>query len=216
MFEGENNTSIGSVLKNLLKNRALSMRKLSELTDIDTATISRIINGKRKATPEHLQKFAKCLKVSSTTLFSAAGYLQEQSQEKAYSDDIHLSAESIQSILESTNILNEKFSIESVENQLETYQQFSQTAEGKETILNGFEEKVKRLGSVGPFISQLQEMYDKFRFMKVAPQHLAMLGSALLYFILPVDVIPDYLLPIGYLDDAIAVKLVLQGGMRKV
>jgi uncharacterized membrane protein YkvA (DUF1232 family) len=35
------------------------------------------------------------------------------------------------------------------------------------------------------------------------------MGSALLYFILPVDVIPDYIFPIGYLDDAIAVQLVL-------
>jgi len=31
----------------------------------------------------------------------------------------------------------------------------------------------------------------------------AVLGSGLLYFISAVDIIPDYLFPIGYVDDAI-------------
>ncbi|MEH7609111.1 DUF1232 domain-containing protein [Priestia megaterium] len=30
-----------------------------------------------------------------------------------------------------------------------------------------------------------------------------------MYFILPTDIIPDYVFPIGYLDDAIAVQLVM-------
>ena len=40
-------------------------------------------------------------------------------------------------------------------------------------------------------------------------RELAVIGSALIYFIISVDIIPDYIFPIGYLDDAIAVKLVL-------
>lgn len=208
MSEGEKNLRLGSLLKELLKQKSLSMRKLSELTGIDTATISRIINGKRKATPEHLQKFADCLEVQATTLFSAAGYLQEEKQEIA-NDGVYRSAENIQNILTSTNLLNKKFTLESVENELMIYQQFSQTDEGKETILNDFEEKVKKLGSVGPFINQLQNLFDKFYSMKASPQHLVVIGGALLYFIFPVDVIPDYILPVGYLDDALAVQLVL-------
>ncbi|MBS4190488.1 DUF1232 domain-containing protein [Bacillus sp. FJAT-49705] len=215
MSEDRKNNCIGLLLKELLKQRSFSMRKLSELTKIDTATISRIINGKRKATPDHLHKFSECLDVPVTTLFSAAGYLNKQKQEKAYSEDIYLSVESAQHFFKSSNISNNKFTIESVENHLETYQQFSQTDEGKETILNGFEEKVKKLGSIGPFISQVQEMFDQFRSMKAMPQQLAVIGSALLYFILPLDVIPDYLLPIGYLDDAIAVQLVLEDITKK-
>ncbi|KAB2334862.1 DUF1232 domain-containing protein [Cytobacillus depressus] len=213
MSEGEKNDRLGSVLKDLLKQKSFSMRKLSALTGIDTATISRIINGKRKATPGHLQKFADCLDVQAAALFSAAGYINEEKQEKVYANDIYQSAESVQYILESTNLVNKKFSIESVENELLTYQQFSQTEEGKETILIGFEEKVKKLGSVGPIVNQLQNMFDEFCSMKASPQHLAIIGGALLYFIFPVDVIPDYLLPVGYLDDAIAVKLVL-GGLK--
>nr|WP_275949849.1 DUF1232 domain-containing protein [Oceanobacillus jordanicus] len=33
------------------------------------------------------------------------------------------------------------------------------------------------------------------------------MGGALLYFVLTLDLIPDYLFPIGYIDDAIAVQL---------
>ncbi len=34
------------------------------------------------------------------------------------------------------------------------------------------------------------------------------MGGALLYFIVSVDVIPDYIFPIGYIDDAAAVQFV--------
>lgn len=52
-------------------------------------------------------------------------------------------------------------------------------------------------------------MFVKFTTMNGSPRQLALMGGALLYFILPVDVIPDYIFPIGYLDDAFVVKLVL-------
>ncbi|MGE8206568.1 DUF1232 domain-containing protein [Heyndrickxia sp. NPDC080065] len=208
MSEESKNNNLGLMLKELLKNRSLSMRKLSQLTDIDTATISRIINGKRKANPEHLQKFAECLKVPMSDLFIAAGYPIEQNQEMDQSD-IHTSIDSIQNFLESSNLYDKTFSIVSVEQELAKYKQYTQTEEGKETILNKFEEKLQKVGSIGPFISNLKEMYEKFRLNKGTAVELALIGSALIYFILPVDVIPDYIFPVGYLDDAIAVKLVL-------
>ena len=216
MSESGKDNNLGLLLKDSLKKKSLSMRKLSELTEIDTATISRIINCKRKATPDHLQRFSECLDVPLDTLFTAAGYLQEQKQKKVYSNDINVLIEYIQNFLETSNLLNKKFSIENVESQLAMYEQFSQTDEGKETIINGFEEKVKKLGSMGPFINQLHQMYAKFCSMKASPPQLAVLGSALLYFILPVDVIPDYILPVGYIDDAIAVQLVLDRFAKKL
>ncbi|KMY51426.1 helix-turn-helix domain-containing protein [Peribacillus loiseleuriae] len=209
MSEEIKKSNLGSVLKEILKEQSLSMRKLSELTEIDTATISRIINGKRKANPEHLQKFAKSLGVPTAELFVAAGYDIEQKpkQEKLHSD-IHISVDSIQNFLESSNINIENFTITSVEQKLANYEQYVQTEEGKETILTSFGEKLQRVGSIGPFINHLKDMFEKFRLMKGTPGELFLIGSALLYFILSVDVIPDYLFPIGYLDDAIAVQLV--------
>ncbi|MFJ7726612.1 helix-turn-helix domain-containing protein [Neobacillus sp. NPDC097160] len=208
MLDQQKTSKLGLFLKELLKERSLSMRKLSELTNIDKATISRIISGKRKATPDHLQKMAACLGVPIADLFTAAGYTVDQSQEELNSD-IHISIDSIQSILETSELYKNAFSIKSVEQQLEKYQQYSHTEEGKDTILSGFKKKLEKVGSIGPFISQLKEMFERFRSREGSPIELAIVGGALIYFIISVDVIPDYIFPIGYVDDAIAVKLVL-------
>ena len=74
MSEKKIDNQLGLFLKRLLKERSLSMRKFSELTGIDVATISRIINGKRKANPAHLQKFADYLGVPITEFFEAIGF----------------------------------------------------------------------------------------------------------------------------------------------
>ncbi len=52
-------------------------------------------------------------------------------------------------------------------------------------------------------------MYSQFSNEDTPSAERAVLGSALLYFILSTDIIPDYIFPIGYLDDAIAVQMVL-------
>jgi uncharacterized membrane protein YkvA (DUF1232 family) len=52
-------------------------------------------------------------------------------------------------------------------------------------------------------------MYLEYCDEKTSAAKRSILGSALLYFILPTDIIPDYVFPIGYLDDAIAVQLVM-------
>jgi len=206
MTETRNNNNLGLLLKEFLKERSLSMRKFSELTGIDTATISRIINNKRNATPQHLEKFADCLGVPLITLFEAAGYPIEQRQEKSESD-IHTSVDAIQALLKSSNVYDDEFSVAQVEQKLESYGLFAQTEEGKNTIVKDFDEKIKNVGSVGPFISKLKELYERYLLGKGTLFELTIIGSTLLYFIIPVDVLPDYLFPIGYLDDAIAVQL---------
>lgn len=204
----QRNSTLGLLLRELLKERSLSMRKFSELTGIDTATISRIINGKRNATPQHLEKFADCLDVPLINLFEAAGYPIEQRQEESESDsDIHTSVDAIQSLLKSSNVYDDEFSVSHVEQKLESYGFYAQTEEGKNSILKDFDKKIKSVGSIGPFISKLKELYEKFTLGNGTIFELTLIGSTLLYFIIPVDVIPDYLFPIGYLDDAIAVQL---------
>ncbi|MDD1504667.1 helix-turn-helix domain-containing protein [Lysinibacillus sp. CNPSo 3705] len=210
----QKNSTLGLMLRELLKERSLSMRKFSELTGIDTATISRIINGKRNATPQHLEKFADCLDVPLINLFEAAGYPIEQRQEESDSD-IHTSVDAIQSLLKSSNVYDDEFSVSHVEQKLESYGLYAQTEEGKNSILKDFDEKIKSVGSIGPFISKLKELYEKFTLGKGTIFELTLIGSTLLYFIIPVDVIPDYLFPIGYLDDAIAVQLTTNALLKK-
>lgn len=74
MREQETSSDLGSLLKALLKEKSWSMRKLSQLSGIETATISRIVNGKQQARPKHLQQFAQALNVPVEQLFEAAGY----------------------------------------------------------------------------------------------------------------------------------------------
>lgn len=92
---------------------------------------------------------------------------------------------------------------------LVNYKQYAQTEEGRKSIIGNFEAKLQKVDGIGPFIGHLKQMYEKFRHEKCTFVESALMGSALFYFILPVDVIPDYLFPISYLDDAVAVSIVL-------
>lgn len=73
MSKIQHDQSLGLLLRSLLKKNALSMRKLSSLTGIDTATISRIINGKRQANLHHLKQFARYLNTPLEALIDPAG-----------------------------------------------------------------------------------------------------------------------------------------------
>jgi len=200
------NSPLGLLLRELLKERSLSMRKLSELSKIDTATISRVINGKRKANLQHLERFADCLEVPLVDLVEAAGYPIEQKQEDFLLKN-RTSAESIQEVFASSDVANQNLTEAVIEQKLAKYQQYVQTVEGKNDILTGFGKKLESVGSIGPLICQMKDLFKKFRLGKGTRSELAIIGSALLYFIIPLDAIPDYLFAIGYLDDAIAVQL---------
>ncbi len=200
---------LGIMLKKLLKERALSMRKLSALTGIDTATISRIANGKQQAKPDHLQQFARHLGVPTERLFQAAGFDVGRQQGDGKPSDIHESVDTIQEVLVSSNLLDQQFTTERVKQELAKYEKYALTEEGQRMILDDFRSKVEQVSGAGPFIDQLKHMFELFCMEDVKENERALLGSALLYFILSTDIIPDYVFPIGYLDDAIAVQLVL-------
>lgn len=205
----ENEINLGLLLKTTLQKRSLSMHKLSELTGIDTATISRIASGKQPANTNHLQKFAHALNIPIERLLFAAGYDIGTSRRESESG-IHTVVDDIQSVLKSCNLFNQQQSItDQIEQELSKYEQYAQTEEGRRIIREDFPAKVNQVSGAGPFIDQLKQMHQQFCTDGIPTNERAILGSALLYFILSVDIIPDYVFPIGYLDDAIAVSLVL-------
>ncbi|MFD1416108.1 DUF1232 domain-containing protein [Oceanobacillus jeddahense] len=201
--------NFGDKLKALLQARAISIRKCSEQTGIDKATISRIINGKREANIQHLRKFASCLDIPLAELLHAAGH-PIHSEETHNLSDIHTSMKEIQQTLTASDLYQDNLSMDAVQQQLESYEEQAQTEEGKQIIHNQFNKKVEEVGSIGPFINQLKDFYTHFTQNKRAPFTLAVMGGVLLYFITPVDVVPDYIFPIGYMDDAIAVQIALK------
>ncbi|AXH99356.1 DUF1232 domain-containing protein [Sporosarcina sp. PTS2304] len=202
MLEVNSDQSIGQLLRSTLDEHSLSMRKLSELTDIDTSTISRIINDKRKATLDHLEKFSSVLAIPLAKLLEADGYsvIPEKKSSSEYDA-------TIEQLVNTSDLLSTKLSLAQVESQLADYEDYAKTTEGKQRILYEFTEKLKAAGGIGPFADQMKKLFTRFKTQKGNTRELAIIGSALLYFIVPVDVIPDYLFAVGYLDDAVAVQI---------
>lgn len=183
----------GNFLKSCLKSQSISMRKLSKLTGIDTATISRIINGKQSANINHMEKFSKSLKIPMEILLKSAGY------------DIGKSENNLSEIL---NSLNYKCDIKKIEEELNKYEQYALTNEGKKVIYNNFKDKIESVNGSGFFVEKLKRMYHEFLKEDISREKRSIIGSGLLYFILSTDIIPDYVFPIGYIDDITALDLV--------
>lgn len=70
------------LLNHLIDDKSLSLRKLGRISGIDHATLSKIMNGKRKANLSHLQKLSASLEVELATLMHAAGYTTEIKKRK--------------------------------------------------------------------------------------------------------------------------------------
>ncbi|MUK90380.1 DUF1232 domain-containing protein [Ornithinibacillus sp. L9] len=208
MLEEHHENRVGEYLLELIQSKSLSMRKLSKATGIDTAIISKIVNGKRKANLQHLQKFSEGLDVPLYQFLKVAGYVSEDNNFDKTKSDLQESADHIQSLLKAADAKDIEFSLERMEHLLSNYQDYSKTDEGKLTILNGFKEKLTKIGSTGPYIQKLEKMYEAFRLQKGTTQHLLLMGSALLYFIFTIDIVPDYFFPVGYLDDALVVQYI--------
>jgi uncharacterized membrane protein YkvA (DUF1232 family) len=80
----------------------------------------------------------------------------------------------------------------------------------EETVRQGFWPKAKRVAAQLPFAEDLLAAYY-CAFDRLTPTHVktALIG-ALAYFVLPVDVIPDFLPALGYTDDALVLVTALR------
>ncbi len=186
------------------------MRKLGELTGIDTATISKIINGKRKANLDHLERISNYLHIPIGDLFEVSSF--ELDKRKS----LHLISDGTFDLLfTSFDISGEMNTVSKVEEQLIEYKKHAYTDDGKNSILVKFDEKLKSIDASGLLVNQIKYMFDRFKNQQGSQLELATMGSALLYFIIPVDVIPDYLFAVGYLDDALAVQLISKNLMKE-
>ncbi|WP_042166854.1 DUF1232 domain-containing protein [Paenibacillus gorillae] len=207
-FDQSKEYALGDLVKYLLKKHSLSMRKLSSLSGIDTATISRIVNGKQQPKLIHLKAFSEHLQIPLEKLIEASGY--EMAGDKYESDTgIFDSLHTIKDMLGNSNLYDPDVTTARIAQELDKYEQYARTEEGHRMICDEFHAKVKQVNGAGPFIEHLKEMYIQYCNEDTLGHERSVLGSALLYFILSADIIPDYIFPIGYLDDAIAVHLVL-------
>lgn len=199
------NGKLRKVLMDFMKENNISMRKLSERTGIDTAIISKIINGKRKATLEHLYTFAENLNVPVTSLLETADHQTEAERQDVNPGTIA----SVLDFLNTSGALTEVPPRNCIEEKLSEYENYSLTDQGKQTIINNFKSKLKRMGGKGCYIQQLEMMFERFRHNKGTKTEMMLMGGALLYFIFTMDVVPDYIFPVGYLDDALVIQMTM-------
>ncbi|WP_208591829.1 helix-turn-helix domain-containing protein [Gracilibacillus suaedae] len=193
------------LIKEALNERNKSMRQLAKETGINVSTISRIMNGKRKATLGHLKAISTSLHIPLSELVSS-----EESGEPTQP----VSFKHVRALISEMNLPVKNFSADRLKERLLEYRKESNTEEGRATILKQFKSKMAALGGQGPYIQQLESMYQTFKEKKATKKELLLIGSALFYFIASVDIIPDYLFPIGYLDDALAIQYVMQSLSR--
>ncbi|AYF53884.1 DUF1232 domain-containing protein [Clostridium botulinum C] len=210
MKGSEEKYDLGLFIRNILKERSLSLGKLSSMTGIDKSTISRIINHKQKANINHLQKISKALDIPLEELLKEDGYnVNNQDIQSEGKFDLNNSYNSIDDILKVSSLV-ENTELESlIQSQLNKYQLYIETDEGKHDLYKNFNNKINKISRGGVFVEKLKEMYREFCSKDIPLKEFLLIGSGLLYFITPIDIIPDFIFPIGFLDDIIAIKIVI-------
>lgn len=91
---------------------------------------------------------------------------------------------------------------------LQHLQRDASTPKGERTILQQFNKKIERVGGKHEFIEKLRLMYDYFIDPHTSRKQKVWIGAALLYFIMPMDVIVDVVPGLGWLDDGVAALFV--------
>lgn len=216
----EEERSFGMYLRNKIEQEGMSIRKFAHACAVDPATISRLISGKQKPKPEHLMKIAHVLNLNATELWQAAGYMNDEPllKEPIPQSIIphHNSNKTKELISPQFEMPFDSYTLPSIEGldsariqaELDKYHLYAQTNEGRAIILQDFDKKLEQIKSVGPFINKLQALYKLYLDENTDQEKKHIIGGLLLYFILPTDIIPDYLFPIGYLDDAMATDII--------
>ncbi|WP_077603283.1 helix-turn-helix domain-containing protein [Oceanobacillus sojae] len=198
---------IGDFIKEKLEEKQISMRALSKQTNINISTVSRIINHKRKPTNQHLMEISKALDIPFEELLQKNG-LPVKTTEKNTNDEQDYTA-MVQHFLKQSGDQHDSFSMKKIEEKLYEYEQDAETEKGQHLIIENFQKKKENAGSQGAYMQQLTSFFHRFCHKKGTRKELILMGAALIYFISTADVVPDYLFPVGYLDDAIAVQVVM-------
>lgn len=193
----------GALIRWEMKEQSVSTRQLSKLSGISAATISRIATGKQLANLYQVYQFSQYLKLPAEALMQIinASYHPHPPEKHTVFTEV------IQDILDDLQIDLDTV-IADIEKELKKLQVYARTLEGKKQIYENFPSKINAVDGTGPVIEALWKFYAVFCAEETREEIRALVGSALLYFVLTIEVIPDYMFPLGYLDDALAVKLV--------
>lgn len=82
------------------------------------------------------------------------------------------------------------------------------TADGRDKIIYGYSKKIKSFNGDNSLLEQVKKLYRYFIDPSTSKSRKALIGAGLLYFIMPFDVINDFIPGLGYLDDGVAIAYV--------
>lgn len=92
----------------------------------------------------------------------------------------------------------------------------TRTADPREIRTGAFWSKVRATAGRVPFVVDAVAAYFAMRDPHTPWRHKAILAGALAYFVLPIDAIPDFILPMGYADDAAALTAALAAAQMSI
>lgn len=177
-------------LRELMDARGMSVRGLARCAGVHASTVSRVLRRRRALTAGMAARLRDCLE--------AGRPVAEQG----------LFAGATGALADLCAAVGARLDIARISEDLAKFETYAATQEGERVIRTSFVEKVDATGGAGPVIRQLRDYYDAYCQLDCGQPQRAIMGSALLYFVQSVDAIPDYLFPVGYIDDAVALQLV--------
>jgi curved DNA-binding protein CbpA len=124
---------------------------------------------------------------------------------------------------EKTKVLNQAYQVLGDPEQRKNYDRMLRFTRGKnfDEFINdeAIRDKInKAYPALKKALENVRELYALFKDSvkgdyKLHPANIAMIGGGLLYFILPVDLIPDFIPIVGYLDD-LAVLTTIKNSLK--
>lgn len=206
-MSNDDNTLLKVEINNYLNENNLSLRKFSKIVDIPTSTLSRIINSKQKPSITHIKKLSKFIPLFLNS------FLNDDLSSKDINIDI-TNTQSIQNnelynILKFSQFADSKKLNQEINNQFNKCKEYAKTQDGINMIKSDFDRKIKEINGVGPLIDSLENLYSRYILENPSSTKALIIGAVLLYFIIPLDVIPDYLFGIGYIDDMLLLQFEL-------
>jgi uncharacterized membrane protein YkvA (DUF1232 family) len=176
----------GQFLRGELNKRGWSYSDLAKRSGLHVSLISRVARDERRPTINFVERCARGLAMDLSELMIAAGMLVEA---VAAYDSAEARA-------------------------LQNYVRYAYTPEGEAEITARLPEKLAQVRQLPDLTGKLALLMDwviklTTRFRQATGAERALIGGALLYFISPVDLVPDFIPVSGLLDDLAVLLLVL-------
>ena len=177
--------------------QGLSVRALGRAAGVSHSSVSRLLAGRARPTSGLLRTLAPVLGVPADELLAAAGLGRTESPDDPWDALRRMGVDPAPPALAAR-----------VAERLEHLEAYAATGAAAQTVRDGLEAKLAAIGAGGPVIDRLRALSQLYLGDGDAPVAARMAaGSAVLYFLVAVDAIDDFLFPLGYLDDAIAIAL---------